>query len=85
MFELAWKSIWLLRCGLPQWSAGHLPPSFADDAFNIVLGVILMPLVIQWGYVWRRYVKQPGTALAMNQESVYPRTIGHNRCRGNLR
>jgi hypothetical protein len=44
----------------PQWFAGHLPQTFADDAFNIGLGVILMPLVVPWGYVWRRYVKQPG-------------------------
>jgi hypothetical protein len=25
--------------------------------FNIAFGVILMPLVIPWGYVWRHYVK----------------------------
>ncbi len=30
---------------------------FADDMFNIALGVILMPLVIPWGWVWRNYVK----------------------------
>ena len=62
MFEFAWKSIWLLAFGLPQWSAGQLPPTFAEDFFNIGLGVILMPLVIPWGYVWRHYVKQPARA-----------------------
>lgn len=60
MFEFAWKFVWLLAYGLPQWSAGQLPPTFAEDAFNIGLGVILMPLVIPWGYVWQHYVKQPG-------------------------
>jgi Ni/Fe-hydrogenase subunit HybB-like protein len=60
MFELAWKSIWAVAYGLPQWSAGQLPPTFAEDAFNIGFGVILMPLVIPWGYVWRHYVKRPG-------------------------
>jgi hypothetical protein len=60
MFELAWKSIWAVAYGLPQWSAGQLPPTFAEDSFNIGLGVILMPLVIPWGYVWRHYVKRPG-------------------------
>lgn len=60
MFELGWKSIWMIAYGLPQWSAGQLPPTFADDFFNIALGVILMPLVIPWGYVWRHYVKRPG-------------------------
>jgi hypothetical protein len=59
MFELAWKLIWLIAYGLPQWSAGQYPPTFAEDSFNIGLGVILL-LVIPWGYVWRRFVKQPG-------------------------
>jgi hypothetical protein len=61
VFEFAWKLIWMVAYGLPQYSAGRLPPTFGEDFFNIGLGVILMPLVIPWGYVWRRYVKQPGT------------------------
>jgi hypothetical protein len=60
MFELAWKSIWLFAYGLPQRSAGQVPPTFADDFPAILAGVILMPLVIPWGYVWRHYVKRPG-------------------------
>ena len=60
MFEFAWKSIWMVAYGLPQWSAGQLPPTFAEDSFNIGLGVILMPLVIPWGYVYRHYIKQSG-------------------------
>jgi hypothetical protein len=60
MFEMAWKYIWFFAFGLPQWSSGQLPPTFAEDMFNIGAGVILMPLVIPWGYVWRQYVKAPG-------------------------
>lgn len=60
MFEFAWKSIWMVAYGLPQWSAGQLPPTFANDSFSIGLGVILMPLVIPWGYVYRHYVRQSG-------------------------
>ncbi len=60
MFEFVWKTLWIVAYGLPQWSAGQLPPTFADDFFNIGLGVILMPLVIPWGYVYRHYVRQPG-------------------------
>jgi hypothetical protein len=60
MFELGWKSIWLIAYGFPQWLAGQLPPTFAEDSFNIGFGVILMPIVIPWPYVWRHYVKQPG-------------------------
>ena len=60
MFELGWKSIWMIFYGLPQWSAGQFPPTFADDFFAIALGVIVVPLVLPWGYVWRHYVKRPG-------------------------
>ena len=66
MFEFAWKLIWMLAYGLPQYSAGQLPPTFAEDFFNIGFGVILMPLVIPWGYVWRRYVRRPGTPWTRN-------------------
>ncbi len=60
MFEFAWKVIWVFAYGLPQWSAGQLTPVTAEDLTNTLFGVILMPLVIPWGYVWRRYVGQPG-------------------------
>ena len=59
LFELVWKSIWMLAYGLPQWSAGQFPPTFTEDSFNIALGAVLL-LVIPWGYVWRHYVQRPG-------------------------
>jgi hypothetical protein len=59
MFEFAWKTIWLLAFGLPQWSAGQTPPTFTEDFQSIAFGVILMPIVIPWGYVYRRYIRQP--------------------------
>lgn len=58
LFESVWKTIWLLAFGLPQWSAGQMPPTFAEDFQAIALVVILLP-VIPWGFVWRHYVKQP--------------------------
>ena len=61
MFEFAWKTIWLIAYGLPQWSSGQLPPTFAEDFTAIAAGVILMPIVIPWVYVYRHYVKQKGT------------------------
>lgn len=59
MFELAWKTIWMLAYGLPQWLAGQYPPTFAEDSFNIAFGAVLL-FVIPWGYTWRHYVKRPG-------------------------
>ena len=60
IFEFVWKTLWLLVFGLPQWFAGEMPPTFAEDFPNILFGVVLMPIIIPWGYVWRRYVKAPG-------------------------
>jgi hypothetical protein len=60
LFEFAWKTIWLIAFGLRQWFSGQLPPTFADDFGAIVAGVVLMPIVIPWGYVYRRYIKQQG-------------------------
>ena len=58
MFELVWKAIWMVAYGLPQWSTGKQPPTFAEDFFSIGTGAILL-VVIPWGYVWRHWIKAP--------------------------
>jgi hypothetical protein len=60
MFEFAWKTVWLLDYGLTQWSTGNVPATFPDDFKAIAAGVILMPIVIPWGYVLRHFARQPG-------------------------
>jgi hypothetical protein len=61
LFEFAWKCIWLLFFGLPQWLSGTGSPQLGDDLWGIgAFGLIVMPIVIPWGYVWRHYVKAPG-------------------------
>lgn len=59
LFEFAWKTIWLLRFGLPQWLAGGGSPRLGSDLWEIGLFPFLLLLVIPWGYVWRHYVKAP--------------------------
>lgn len=58
LFEVAWKTIWLIDYGLPQWFTGRHPPTFAGD-FPAILMVVLVPFVIPWRYVFRNYVKRP--------------------------
>jgi hypothetical protein len=60
MFEFVWKATWLLLYGLPQWYSGRVPPTFGDDFYAITFGVILMPIVIPWGYVYRHYLRASG-------------------------
>ena len=59
LFEFVWKLIWLLRFGLPQWLAGTGSPRLGEDLIDIGLFPLVFGLVIPWGYVWRRYVRQP--------------------------
>ena len=59
LFEFAWKTIWLLAFGLPQWLAGTGSARLEEDLISIGNGPILFGLVIPWGYVWRRYVRAP--------------------------
>ena len=59
LFEFAWKTIWLLAFGLPQWLAGTGSTRLDDDLISIGNGPLLFGLIIPWGYVWRRYVRAP--------------------------
>jgi hypothetical protein len=60
LFEMAWKTIWLVDYGLPQWRAGVHTPQFNEDFKAIVIGPVLLLLIIPWGYVFRQYVKKRG-------------------------
>ena len=59
LFELVWKTIWLVAFARPLWSSGMIDERTASTMFDTSLGAVLL-LVIPWGYVYRHYVKQPG-------------------------
>ncbi|MHB0970855.1 MAG: hypothetical protein ACYC7A_14870 [Thermoanaerobaculia bacterium] len=59
LFELVWKTIWLLSFGLPLWRADAFTPGTRQTWFDCLAGLILL-VVIPWGYVWRNYVTRPG-------------------------
>ena len=60
LFELVWKSIWVLAIGIPLWSAHRLHPATRETWNACLLGLGLFPLAIPWGYVLAHYVRQPG-------------------------
>jgi hypothetical protein len=64
LFELVWKTIWLLDYGLPQWKAGVSTEQFKGDFKAIAFAPVLLLLVIPWGYVFRHYFKEPGARWA---------------------
>lgn len=59
LYEFAWKAIWLFVYGLPQKLNGHMPATWSEDFTAILAGVILMPIVIPWGHVYRAYIQRP--------------------------
>lgn len=60
VFEWVWKTIWLLAMGVPAWRAGPLSAAMSENMFAIGLGVVLVPLVLPWPYLWRQYVAAGG-------------------------
>jgi hypothetical protein len=58
-FELIWKATWVIAIGLPLRSAGRLEGAFSETWFANVMGLVIFPLVIPWGYVVRSYIREP--------------------------
>ena len=69
LFELLWKSVWLIFIALPLWRTGGLDPDNAATVFDCLLGVIICPIVIPWGYVYRNYIRKSGDRWSRRRRS----------------
>lgn len=61
LFELSWKSLWVIASAVPMWLGPGLDDYASETLFACLIGVVLVPIAIPWGYVVRRYVRAPGT------------------------
>src|SRR5215217_559586 len=63
-FEFVWKAIWILAFGLPLSLSGGLDPNVSfggtETLIACLVGIVLVPLVMPWGYVLKQYLKAPG-------------------------
>ena len=59
LWELLWKSIWLIVVALPLWSAGQMDESTWATAWACLM-VVIVPFVIPWRFVFEHYVKKRG-------------------------
>ena len=59
LFELLWKVIWVVAFALRMWLAGGLDDYASETLFACLMGVVLVPIVMPWGYVFRHYFKAP--------------------------
>ena len=73
-FELVWKTIWILMFGLPQLLSGGLDPNVTfggtETLIACLVGVVLVPIAMPWGYVLRQDVKAPGDRWGSKQVSL---------------
>lgn len=61
LWELIWKSAWLAIVAVPKWLSGSIDEATASTAIELLV-VVLVPLVIPWGYVMAQYVRKPAAA-----------------------
>src|SRR4028119_2217421 len=70
-FEFVWKAIWILLFGLPLSLSGGLDPSVSfggtETLIACIVGVVLVPLAMPWGYVFKHYFKVPGARWGKKQ------------------
>jgi hypothetical protein len=59
LWEVTWKTLWLLIVPLPQWLSGHLDESLKPSLFSVSL-VVVVYLAIPWRYVLAHYVLARG-------------------------
>jgi hypothetical protein len=76
-FEVVWKSIWMLVFGLPLLLSGRLDPNVSfggtETLIACLVGIVLVPLVMPWGYVLNQYVKAPGDPWRTRMTSSTPK------------
>jgi hypothetical protein len=59
LFEIVWKSIWLIAVALPLWSRNQIDARTWETVTDCLAGAVLIPL-IPWRHVVSQYVTKPG-------------------------
>jgi hypothetical protein len=60
LFELLWKVIWVVASALPMWLGPGLDEYASETLFACLVGIVLVPIAIPWGYVVTHYVRASG-------------------------
>jgi hypothetical protein len=59
IYELLWKTVWLLGIWLPLWLAGQVDADTHQSFFEIAPIVVVIPF-IPWRYVFAKFIQAPG-------------------------
>ena len=57
LFELLWKTVWIVAYAVPLCLGKGLDAYASETLFATGLGVVLVPLVLPWGYIFKNYIK----------------------------
>lgn len=56
LFELLWKAVWIIAYAVPLCMGKGLDIYASETLFATGLGVVLVPLVLPWGYIFKHYI-----------------------------
>ena len=60
LFELLWKLIWVVAFALRMWLDTGLNEYASETLFACMMGVVLVPIVMPWRYLFVYYVRSSG-------------------------
>lgn len=72
LFELLWKLIWVVAFALRMWLAGGLDEYASQTLFACLIGVVLVPIVMPWGYLFEHYLRAAGTPWRKSASRIAP-------------
>lgn len=72
LFELLWKTLWVVAFALRMWLDTGLDDYASETLFACLMGVVLVPIVIPWKYVFERYVSAAGDPWRTTLSNVPP-------------
>jgi hypothetical protein len=59
LWEMVWKTLWLIIVALPLWTAGQMDGSTTETVISCLL-VVIFPFLVPWRYMFVNYVKKQG-------------------------
>jgi hypothetical protein len=74
LFELLWKVLWVVASALPMWLGPGLNEYASETLFACLIGVVLVPIVIPWGFVLQHYFRAPGEPWRKQASPQSPRS-----------
>ena len=60
LFELVWKSIWVVAIGLPLWLRHGFDVATRETWNDCLFGLVLCAVAIPWRYLLAQYALMPG-------------------------